>query len=468
MVFASLYPVDTGDFNSLVTAGRWHCQSASASCGHARILDSATLPIIASAVDRLTLNDASVSVEKESSSALGLGLRCGFLGLLHMDVFNQRLATEFSTPVITTAPMVRYKLRLVSGSSGNGAAGRGSASAASAAEFLSDEEADADDDAAAAAGLVTVERPCDFPPPHTVAHYYEPTARVTITAPERFLSPLMSLLAERRGVQEEVLFLATGAATASLAPPGVLTSNISSGADEVINAAASGHAEIANNDDGSHDDIDSEVDADDDDGEIVSAAPIAPAREPVESNGSVKQQQRVLLRYRVPWAEVVTNFYDAVKSLTAGYASVDWLPASYVRADVVKVDVLVNTKAVDALCFVAHKDKAATEGRRVVTRLRSVIARQQFEIIIQAAIAGKVFARERIAPYRKDVLIKSGKLVGGGDRTRKEKLLAKQREGKKRMKTVSMRTERPCCGIDGNYVLHPTYILIFAPTCTGW
>ena len=145
---------------------------------------------------------------------------------------------------------------------------------------------------------------------------------------------------------------------------------------------------------------------------------------------------RVVLKYRLPWAEVVTDLNDTVKSLTAGYASVDWLPGDYQRADVVKVDILVNAKPVDALCFVAHKDRAVSEGRRVAAKLKSVISRQQFEIVIQAAVGSKVFAKERLAPFRKDVLTKGGKTVGGGDRSRKEKLLQKQREGKKRMKTV--------------------------------
>lgn len=122
--------------------------------------------------------------------------------------------------------------------------------------------------------------------------------------------------------------------------------------------------------------------------------------------------------------------------LTAGYASLDWAPGAYQRSPIVKVDVLVNAKPVDALCFVAHRDKAVSEGRRVAGKLKKAIARQQFEVVIQAAIGGKVFAKERIPPFRKDVLSRNGKTMGGGDITRKQKLLSKQREGKKRMKTV--------------------------------
>jgi len=132
----------------------------------------------------------------------------------------------------------------------------------------------------------------------------------------------------------------------------------------------------------------------------------------------------------------VSGFYDDVKSLTAGYASVDWTHGAYAPVDAVKVDVLLNGKPVDALCFVTHRGAAVGEGRRVCKKLVGVIPRQQFEVVVQAALGSKVFARERIAPFRKDVLIKSGKTVGGGDVSRKQKLLQKQREGKKRMKTV--------------------------------
>jgi GTP-binding protein LepA len=144
----------------------------------------------------------------------------------------------------------------------------------------------------------------------------------------------------------------------------------------------------------------------------------------------------VVLRYRMPWAEIVSGFYDEVKSATSGYASVDWAPGAHAPVAAVKVDILLNGKALDALCFVAHREKAEAEGRRVAAKLKAVIARQQFEVVVQAAIGGKVFARERIPPFRKDVLRVNGKVMGGGDVTRKQKLLEKQKEGKKRMKTV--------------------------------
>jgi len=138
----------------------------------------------------------------------------------------------------------------------------------------------------------------------------------------------------------------------------------------------------------------------------------------------------------MPWAEVVSHLADNVKSMTAGYASLDWMPGAYKKSDIVKVDMLMNSKPVDALSFIAHRDKALSEARRVALKLKGAISRQMFEINIQAAIGSKIVAKERIPPFRKDVLIKSGKTVGGGDKSRKEKLLSKQREGKRRMKTV--------------------------------
>jgi GTP-binding protein LepA len=299
MVFASLFPVDMAQFESLQTA-----------------------------VERLTLNDASVTVQRESSPALGFGLRCGFLGLLHMDVFHQRLQDEFDTPVIATAPMVPYKLKLKTGEN------------------------------------IEVEKAGDFPSSHTVAEYQEPIVRARVIVPEDKLSPVMSLLFERRGTQVDMTYMGGEA--------------------------------------GSH-----------------------------EGGGS-----RVVLTYDLPWAGVVTDFFDVLKSVSAGYATFDYEPAGYRAADIARVDLMINKAPVDALSFVAVKENAEAEGRAVAAKLRSLIKRQQFEVVIQAAIGAKVIARERIAPYRKDVLNKSGKTVGGGDQTRKQKLLSKQKKGKARMKTV--------------------------------
>ena len=298
MVFASLFPVDMAQFVSLQTA-----------------------------VERLTLNDASVSVQRESSPALGFGLRCGFLGLLHMDVFHQRLQDEFDTPVIATAPMVPYRLTLKTGEK------------------------------------LEVEKAGDFPPSHTVQEYQEPIVRARVIVPEDKLSPVMGLLYERRGTQVDMTYI---------------------GGDGGVEGAGN----------------------------------------------------RVVLTYDLPWAGVVTDFFDVLKSVSAGYATFDYEPAGYRAADIARVDLLINKAPVDALSFVAVKENAEAEGRAVATKLRTLIKRQQFEVVIQAAIGSKVIARERIAPYRKDVLTKSGKTVGGGDMTRKQKLLSKQKKGKARMKTV--------------------------------
>ena len=396
MVFASLYPVDSGDFAALLTA-----------------------------VERLTLNDASVTVEKESSSSLGFGLRCGFLGLLHMDVFNQRLQDEFKTDVIMTAPMVAYRVQLRKGGE-----------------------------------LLTVERPADFPPPQDVEAYFEPTAHVSIMAPADFLSPLLGLLTERRGVQEDVIFLnsASSAQESSkallAALPSVGAAAEASGGDPGAAASAAPPAASAAEEEeqqdaeepAEEDEVEEEEEEDKDlEAEEEAAASAASPRNSGGGGGGVAGSRhqhlaltsdRVVLKFRLPWAEVVSQLADSVKSMTAGYASLDWMPGAYVRADIVKVDMLMNSKPVDALSFVCHKDKALGEARRVALKLKSSISRQLFEVNIQAAIGSKIVAKERIAPFRKDVLIKSGKLVGGGDVSRKQKLLAKQREGKKRMKTI--------------------------------
>lgn len=373
MVFASLYPVDSGDFSALVTA-----------------------------VDRLLLNDASVTVERESSGSLGNGLRCGFLGLLHMDVFNQRLQDEFSTPVIITAPMVSYKIHMLDGRE------------------------------------IRVEKPGDFPMDYLVESYSEPMAHVTIMTPSDFLSPLMQLLADRRGEQLDIVYLSNNQGAGAQA--------VAAAAEAAQKAQAAWQASsaeaAASVDSMDDDDVEEELSDEDEDEERAdgggagesSKSKLAPG---VSHHTTLAlASDRVVLKYSVPWAEVVTSLYDQVKSLTAGFASLDWTMAEYQKADIVKVDVMVNTKPVDALSFVAHREKAQSEGRRVASKLKTLIARQQYEIVIQAATNGKILAKERLAPFRKDVLTKSGKMVGGGDKTRKEKLLSKQREGKKRMKTV--------------------------------
>lgn len=276
VVFASLYPVDSGDFQALITA-----------------------------VDRLTLNDASVTVERESSSSLGFGLRCGFLGLLHMDVFHQRLQQEHETPVIITSPMVRYKLEMKDGST------------------------------------MVCERAGDFPSSHLVERYWEPTAHVSIMTPSVFVSPIMGLLAERRGVQEDISYL-TGAGIASgAAGDGNLTASASSAAGSAFASAfipgspgaASPPAEPEEEDeDEDEDDEDDNAGDDDDDGDDDgddddnssrgSGAGSASKRADSSITGFTAAAapealgDRVVLKYRIPWSEVVTNLYDAIKSVS--------------------------------------------------------------------------------------------------------------------------------------------------------
>ncbi len=287
MVFAGLYPVDSEDFESFQEA-----------------------------IEKLTLNDASVTFEKTTSTALGLGFRCGFLGLLHMDVFKQRLEQEYGLSVIPTAPSVLYKVKC----------------------RYSDDTID-------------VESPSDFPDPGTIETIYEPVIDATMIVPKEYLGNLIKLCEEKRGVQQTMSYLDEG---------------------------------------------------------------------------------RVILKYRLPLNEVATDFYDQLKSLSSGYASFDYEEAGYEPSNLVKMDILLNGKPVDALSVIVHKDNAYHIGRDLTERLKKSIPRQLYEVIIQAAIGAKIIARERVAPLRKDVTAK----CYGGDITRKRKLLEKQKEGKKKMKQV--------------------------------
>ena len=304
MLFASIYPLDTQDFDSLELA-----------------------------VNKLTLNDASVTVQREgSNTSLGSGLRCGFLGLLHMEVFNQRLRDEFGTAVLLTSPTVPYKIvqPLEGGREGE------------VSERI-------------------IQTLADWPDPATTLNYRdlrieEPVVEVTVLTPVKCLGAITTCLKERRGVQEDIKYL---------------------------------------------------------------------------------DDENVVLIYRLPWQEVVTDLHDVVKNVSAGYASLNFREAGYASDDLVKVELALNGEEVDALSFVCHRAKAEREGRRVALKLKNVIDRQNFEINIQAKVGRKIVARERVAPYRKDVLVtKSGKNVGGGDVTRKKKLLEKQKQGKKRAKMV--------------------------------
>ena len=286
MVFAGIYPVDTSEFE-----------------------------FIRDAIEKLTLNDPSVHVEKESSIALGLGFRCGFLGLLHMDVFKQRLEQEYNASIITTSPTVLYKVLLTNG-----------------------EE-------------MMIENPANFPEQVRIEEVYEPIVTATIITPKIYLGNLIKLCEDRRGEQLEMTFL---------------------------------------------------------------------------------DEDRLVLRYKLPLNEIITDFYDKLKSVSAGYASFDYELAGYIASDLVKMNILLNGKPVDALSVIIHEDKAYQIGRRLTKKLREVIHRQMFEVAIQAAIGAKIIARESVSAMRKDVTAK----CYGGDISRKRKLLEKQKEGKKKMKQV--------------------------------
>ncbi|MBM3894773.1 elongation factor 4, partial [Candidatus Dependentiae bacterium] len=286
MVFAGIYPVDTTDFQ-----------------------------ILKESIEKLCLNDPSISVEKETSAALGFGFRCGFLGLLHMDVFKQRLEQEYDMSIITTAPTVLYKITLQNGE------------------------------------MLDIENPADFPDPSSIETIEEPIINASIMTPKEYLGGIMTLAQERRGTQKDMTYL---------------------------------------------------------------------------------DEERIILHYKLPLAEIVTDFYDTLKSITAGYASFDYEEAGYEDADMVKMNILLNGKPVDALSVIVHSEKAFTMGRELTKKLKEVVHRQQYEVAIQAAIGAKVIARETISPLRKDVTAK----LYGGDITRKMKLLEKQKKGKKKMKQV--------------------------------
>lgn len=286
MVFAGIYPIETSEYDQ-----------------------------IRDAIEKLTLNDPSVHVEKENSAALGLGFRCGFLGLLHMEVFKQRLEQEYNAAIITTSPTVPYRVVLTNG----------------------DE--------------LIIENPSKFPEEVKIEAVYEPMVNATIITPKEYLGGLLKLCEERRGEQLEMTYMDEG---------------------------------------------------------------------------------RLILRYKLPLNEIITDFYDKLKSSSAGYASLDYEEAGYHPSDLVKMNVLLNGKPVDALSVIVHREKAQFLGRQLVQKLREVIHRQLFEVAIQAAIGGKIIARESVAALRKNVTAK----CYGGDITRKRKLLEKQKEGKKKMKQV--------------------------------
>jgi GTP-binding protein LepA len=284
-------------------------------------IDGDELPDLRDALEKLRLNDASFTYEPESSRALGFGFRCGFLGLLHMEIVRERLEREFDLALIATAPSVAYRAFLTDGSE------------------------------------VRVDNPSELPEPSQLDHVDEPMLRATILTPAEYTGTVMELSQSHRG-------------------------------------------------------------------ELVHMEYLSP--------------ERVELVYVIPLAEVVVSFFDQLKSRTKGYASLDYEPEGYATADLVKVDLLINRAPVDAFSTIVHRTQADAYGRRMTEKLRELIPRQLFDVPIQAAIGGRVLARETVKARRKDVLAK----CYGGDITRKRKLLEKQKEGKKKMKSIG-RVEVP-------------------------
>ena len=278
-------------------------------------IESDNVQDLKEALSKLNLNDASLVYEPESSVALGFGFRCGFLGLLHMEIVQERLEREFDLELLTTAPTVEYRVRLRGGE------------------------------------MVAVDNPAMLPDPATVEDIEEPRTRATIFVPRDYVGPLMELCQDRRGELIDMQY-----------QPG----------------------------------------------------------------------DRVALIYDLPLGEIIHDFYDQLKSRSRGYASLDYVITGFRAEKLVKLDILVGGQRVDALSMIVHRDKAALQGRKLAERLRKLIPRQLFEVPIQAAIGGKIVARETVSAMRKDVLAK----CYGGDITRKRKLLEKQKEGKKRMKRV--------------------------------
>jgi GTP-binding protein LepA len=283
-------------------------------------IDGSEYPNLRDALDRLKLNDAALHYEPETSVALGFGFRCGFLGLLHLEIIRERLEREFNLELISTAPNVVYRVVMEDGE-----------------EHV-------------------VTNPSEFPT-GKVAEVYEPVVRATVLTPQEYVGAVMELCQGRRGTLQGMDYLST---------------------------------------------------------------------------------ERVELRYTLPLAEIIYDFFDQLKSRTKGYASLDYETSGEQRAELVKVDILLHGEPVDAFSAIVHKDKAYTYGVGITAKLRSLIPRQQFEVPIQAAIGSRVIARETIRAIRKDVLAK----CYGGDITRKRKLLEKQKEGKRRMKMVG-RVEVP-------------------------
>lgn len=286
MVYCGLYPVDSADYDNLKDA-----------------------------LEKLQLNDAALLFEPETSIALGFGYRCGFLGLLHMDVVQERLEREYNLSLITTAPSVIYHVYKTNGE------------------------------------MIKIDNPSHLPPPTEIDHLDEPYVKATVIVPNDYVGAVMELSQEKRGEFKDMKYL---------------------------------------------------------------------------------DVNRVLVTYQIPLSEIIYDYFDRLKSSTRGYASLDYELSNYRTSTLVKLDILLNSDAVDALSVIVHRDKAAQRGRQLAEKLKGIIPQQMFEIPIQAAIGNKIIARETVRAMRKDVLAK----CYGGDISRKRKLLEKQKEGKKRMKSV--------------------------------
>jgi GTP-binding protein LepA len=292
MVFCGLYPVDGDEYASLREA-----------------------------LEKLRLNDSSFTYEPETSGALGFGFRCGFLGLLHMEIVRERLEREYNLSLVATAPNVEYQVELLNGE------------------------------------VSIIDNPSAMPTPNEIGRIEEPFVKVTLLTPTEYIGPIMELCQQRRGEMGRMEYLS---------------------------------------------------------------------------------EERVELVYMLPLAEIVMDFFDQLKSRTKGYASLDYEPAGYRPSQLSKVDVLLNNTPVDAFSTIVHRDKAYDYGKRMTEKLRELIPRQLFDVPIQAAVGGRIIARETVKAKRKDVISK----CYGGDITRKRKLLEKQKEGKKRMKQIG-RVEVP-------------------------
>jgi len=286
MVFAGIFPINTNEFEGLKKA-----------------------------IEKLHLNDPAFSFEPESSDALGFGFRCGFSGLLHMEIMMERLRIEFGQDIIATVPNVEYKVVLRGGS------------------------------------VLIIDNPGKFPEESKIQEVLEPIVDASIMTPPEYIGSVLELLNNRRAVYKGMVY---------------------------------------------------------------------------------PEAKRTIIRFEVPLQEIITDFFDLLKSVTRGYGTLDYEFKGFMPSDIAKVEILINKKPVDALSFMAHREKADYVSRQILGKMRKVIPRQMFEVNLQAAIGNKIIAKERVVAYRKDVLAK----CYGGDVTRKRKLLEKQKEGKKRMKQI--------------------------------